>query len=89
MATIINRDLSRKQWEIIDAIMRGNTDGSWLDFDQLLEKMSYGPSKPSMHFSLRALIKRGLIENAPHEVRRKQSRRILAPTTLAYEKCRR
>lgn len=89
MATIVNRDLSRKQWEIIDAIMRGNPDGTWLDFDQLLDRMSYGPSKPSMHFSLRALINRGLVENAPQELRRKQNRRVLAPTTLAYERCRR
>lgn len=89
MPAVIDRALSRKQWEIIDAIMRGNPDGTWLDFDQLLERMSYKPSKPSMHFSLRALINRGLIEKAPTELRRKQNRRVLAPTTLAYEKCRR
>ncbi len=82
------RSLSPKQWEILSHLLRGNPDGTWLDFDQLLERCSYKPSKESMHFSLRALVNRGLIEKKPTEIRRGANRRILAPTALAFEKCR-
>lgn len=88
-AVNVNRALSAKQWEIMEHLMRGNPDGTWLDFDELLAKCSYKPSKESMHFSLRSLVTRGLIEKKPTEFRRGQHRRILAPTALAYEKCRR
>jgi hypothetical protein len=77
--------LTTKQRQIVDTILKGNPDGSWLDFDQLLEKVPYEVSKDSMHFSLRALIVKGMIEKKDLEVRRGQPRRIIAPTGLAYQ----
>lgn len=87
--SVADRSLSNKQWAIMDCIIRANPDGTWVDLDEMLERLEYGPSKQSMHFSLRALVNRGLVEKKPTELRRGQNRRVLAPTTLAYEKCRR
>lgn len=80
--------LSPKAFEVVRVIMRGNPDGSWVDLDQLLERLSYKPSKQSMQFTLRALIKRGLIEKKPEELRREAYRRVLAPTAKAFRECR-
>lgn len=80
--------LSAKAWEIIQVVMRGNSDGSWVDLDQLIERLSYKPSKQSIQFSIRCLVKRGLIEKKDTEYRRGMSRRILAPTAKAFRECR-
>lgn len=85
----INTPLSPKAWEIMNVIIRGNPDGSWVDLDQLLERLSYKPSKASIQFSIRALIDRGLIERKPFEERRGQKRRVLGPTAKGLEECRR
>lgn len=76
--------LTEKQVKIMDVIIRGNPDGSWVDLDQLIERLDYKPSKDSMHFSSRALIKHGLVEKKAREVRRGQPRCIFAPTAKAY-----
>jgi predicted transcriptional regulator len=78
-------NMTSKQRQITDTVIKGNPDGSWLDIDQLVENVPYETSKDSMHFSLRALIKKGLIEKKDLELRRGQERRIIAPTSLAYE----
>jgi DNA-binding MarR family transcriptional regulator len=80
--------MSPKAWEIIRVIMRGNPDGSWVDLDQLIERLSYNPSKESLQFSIRALIKRGMIERKDTEFRRGVNRRVLAPTAKALRECR-
>jgi hypothetical protein len=77
--------LTTKQTQILDAILRGNPDGSWLDLDQLLEKLPYKTTKGSMQFSIRALVKHALIDKKPLELRRGQSRVVFAPTGRAYD----
>lgn len=85
----VNRILSPKQWAIMDVVIRGNLDGSWVDLDQLIDRLDYAPSKESMHFSIRALIGRGLVEKKGIEKRRGQGRVMLAPTAKGYAECRR
>ncbi|CCG43279.1 hypothetical protein [Magnetospirillum molischianum] len=76
--------MSQKQIAIIRAIMRGNAEGDFVDLDELLKLLPYTTTKQSLQFSIRALIKHGLIEKRPREVRRGRARRVLAPTLLAY-----
>lgn len=46
-----------------------------LDFDQLLEKLSWAPSKESAQFSFRALVTKGLIAKSDtHHLRRGRKR---------------
>lgn len=80
--------LSPKAFEIMKVIIRGNPDGTWLDLDQLLERLTYKPSKASIHFSIRALVSRGLIEKKDPEERRDAVRRVLAPTSRGIRECR-
>lgn len=85
----VDRILSPKQWKIMDVIIRANPDGTWVDLDELLERLDYKPSKESMQFSIRALVNRGLIEKKATEFRRGAQRRVYAPTSLGYTECRR
>ena len=74
--------MTAKQIEQMRVICAGNPDGTDLDLDQILERLTYGPSKQSFQFSLRALEKKGLIEDTGRELRRGRSRRVIAPTGL-------
>lgn len=82
------RNLSAKQAEILTLIVRMNTDGTFLDLDQLIEKLSYNPTKEALQFSIRHLVSRGLIEKKEPELRRNAKRRILAPTMHGYAEYR-
>jgi hypothetical protein len=82
------RHLSAKQAEILTQIVRLNADGSFLDLDQLLDRLTYKPKKEALQFSIRHLIARGLIEKKPVELRRGAKRRIIAPTIYGYEEYR-
>ena len=80
--------LSTKQSEILSVLIRGNgfTPTGVLvacDLDQLLMRLSYSPTKQSMQFSIRALIRRGLVFRGEHENRRNRKRVLLVPTDLA------
>ena len=77
--------LTPKQTQITDTIIKGNPDGTWVDMDQLLENLPYRTSKSSMQFSIRYLIEKGVLEKRDCELRRGQARRVYAPTALAYE----
>lgn len=74
--------LTAKQIEQMKVITTGNADGSPVDLDQILERLSYKPSKQSYQFSLRALIKHGLVEKGPRETRRGRERQTITPTGL-------
>lgn len=74
--------LTDKQIELIRVIGRKNTDGSYADIDQILERLNYKTSKQSLQFSLRALSEHGLIERIPKVKRRNQSRTLIALTAL-------
>jgi repressor of nif and glnA expression len=67
--------LSEKQIELLKIIREKNPDGAAIDLDQIIERTSYKPTKEAIQFSIRALIKRGLIEKLGTEVRR-GSRRV-------------
>lgn len=74
-------NLTQKQKAILALIVKGNPDGP-IDLDQLIERLPYTPSKDSMHFSVRALVNKGLIEKGGLELRRGRSRRLITVTPL-------
>jgi predicted transcriptional regulator len=73
--------LSRKQIDILETLMKGDDDGDFLDMDRLLEKVSYSTSKQSMQFSVRALMKSGLLRRS-YELRRGRKRVVWSLTML-------
>ncbi|MCV5296738.1 hypothetical protein OFC42_33710, partial [Escherichia coli] len=54
--------LTDKQKDIIKTLNLGYERGHLLDLDELLEVLPYKTTKQSIQFSIRALIKRGLVE---------------------------
>lgn len=86
--------LTKKQHQIMEVIMKGNVDEenytiSWVDLDQLVERVPYQTSKDSIMFSIRALIGKGLIKKGARELRRGRIRGTLVPTELAFDVLRR
>ena len=75
-------NLTFKQKSILRLIRDANPGGEPIDFDQLLERLPYSTTKDSMHFSLRALIAKGLAEKGALENRRLRSRRLILITPL-------
>lgn len=84
----MSETLSKKQRQILDVLIRGNPDGSWVDLDQLLERLPYKTTKPSIQYSIRILIRKGMLERKSIELRRGHYRRLLAPTMKAYQRMR-
>jgi hypothetical protein len=82
------RGLTDKQAEILKTVCRCNPDGTFLDLDQLLDRLTYKPTKEALQFSLRFLINRGLIEKKPVELRRGAKRRVIAGTADGYAEYR-
>lgn len=74
--------ITEKQRILLDIIWKKNPDGSSIDMDQLVERAPYETTKDSMHFSIRALVKHGLVEKGPLERRRGRARRIIVLTAL-------
>lgn len=73
--------LTTKQIELVHLIGKRNPDGGAIDLDQLLERLSYKPTKQSLQFSIRALIARGLIRKDAPEKRRGRTRTLLSLTS--------
>jgi DNA-binding MarR family transcriptional regulator len=73
--------LTLKQIELLNTIGRRNPDGGAIDLDQLIERLSYKPSKQSIQFSIRALIAHGLIQKDAPEKRRGRTRTLISLTT--------
>lgn len=81
--------LTNKQYKILTVLCHGNgkDDNGVLipcDLDQLLERVAYDTTKASMQFSIRALIKRGMIKKDT-EARRGAKRVIYIPTRVAMQ----
>lgn len=74
--------LTMKQIEQLKVICPGNPDGTDADLDEVLERLSYRTTKQSFQFSLRALIKKGLVVKGPRVSRRGRERQTLTPTAL-------
>jgi len=72
--------LTTKQIELLTTIGRRNPDGAAVDLDQLIERLSYQPSKQSIQFSIRALIAHGLIQKDAPEKRRGRTRTLISLT---------
>jgi len=73
-----------KQIDVLEKILKGADNGDFLDTDQLIEKISYNPTKNAFQFTLRYLVKRGLIEKAGLRQRdgRKRMTYTLTPQAL-------
>lgn len=67
------RGMTANQLEILQHVGAGGPDGP-LDFDQLLERLTWKPSKESAQFPIRALVKRGLLLKGELEYRRGRRR---------------
>lgn len=74
--------LTKKQKNIMDVVIAGNTDGSNVDLDQILERLPYETTKASLQFSLRALILQGLLKKEDPEKRRDRRRAVIAATEM-------
>ena len=72
--------LTTKQLELLRIIGERNPDGAATDLDQILERLSYHPTKQSAQFSIRALIAHGLIQKDAPEKRRGRTRTIISLT---------
>jgi Fe2+ or Zn2+ uptake regulation protein len=73
--------LTDNQLKILRVLGNKNQDGSDVDLDQLLDTLAveydWVTSKAALQWSLRQLIKLGLVERMGVDVRRKRARRIL------------
>lgn len=76
--------LTDKQRSVLDVIKKGNSDGTNVDIDQILERIEYTTTKESLQFSLRFLIKRGLIMKVGLQLRRGKNRVIYQAMGKAY-----
>ncbi|EFB2189036.1 hypothetical protein ABJ926_003994 [Escherichia coli] len=82
--------LTNKQKDIIKTLNLGYERGHLLDLDELLEVLPYKTTKQSIQFSIRALIKRGLVEKGHTRQRsdNRYHRRTLGLTTLGRAKAK-
>ncbi|EHN0222835.1 hypothetical protein KHC89_004592 [Escherichia coli] len=82
--------LTDKQKDIIKTLNLGYERGHLLDLDELLEVLPYKTTKQSIQFSIRALIKKGLVEKGHTRQRSDNSyhRRTLGLTTLGRAKAK-
>lgn len=74
--------LTAKQIEVIRVVAAGNPDGSVADLDEIIDRVSYKPTKQAIQFSIRALIEHGLIEKVGTDNRRGRRRTLIAATVL-------
>lgn len=74
--------LTKKQSELIQVIANGNEDGTHADLDQVIERLSYNPSKQSIQFSIRALVGKELVTKGGREKRRGRMRVLIVPTEM-------
>ncbi|EET8285652.1 hypothetical protein FC252_004884 [Escherichia coli] len=82
--------LTNKQKDIIKTPNLGYERGHLLDLDELLEVLPYKTTKQSIQFSIRALIKKGLVEKGHTRQRsdNRYHRRTLGLTTLGRAKAK-
>lgn len=82
--------LTDKQKDIIKTLNLGYERGHLLDLDELLEVLPYKTTKQSIQFSIRALIKKGMVEKGHTRQRsdNRYHRRTLGLTTLGRAKAK-
>jgi DNA-binding MarR family transcriptional regulator len=86
---LIDIALTNKQVALLKVIVEGNghVEGKFspCDLDQIIERVSYHPSKDSLQFSIRKLIEKGAITKSGFERRRDRRRVLIAPTKLGRQ----
>jgi len=78
-------NMTEKQMQIMRVVLRGNEDGSFCDMDELLKRLPYKVSKMALQFSIRALIKNGLLIKQERELRRGRRRVVFSATELGFQ----
>ena len=76
--------LTDHQRNVLEIVFRGNPDGTFVDIDQILERVFRRTTKQSMQFTLRSLIEKQLIMKQYRERRRLRSRIVYSPTAESY-----
>lgn len=77
--------LTDKQENVLQVIVKGNSDGSFCDLDEVIARVFYKTTKPSIQFIVRNLVQKGLIEKQETQKRRARRRIILCATKHGYE----
>lgn len=80
--------LTEHQRNVLEIIFRGNPDGTFVDMDQILERITKRTTKQAMQFTLRSLSVKDLIMKHERQRRRLRSRIVYSPTAGSYEKLR-
>jgi predicted transcriptional regulator len=62
------KGVTRHQVEVLQRVNAAGDD--LLDMDQLLPQLSWEPSKEAAQFTIRALIRKGMLEKMPLKLRR-------------------
>lgn len=77
--------LTKKQEAVLTTIVKGNSNGSFCDLDQVIAGVFYPTSKASIQFVIRNLIGKGLIKKEETQKRRSRRRIILCATEVGYK----
>jgi hypothetical protein len=72
------KKLTKNQAELLKLVWKGNPEGEGgVDLDQLLDRVSWKPTKQAFHFSIRALSKRGFLKKEEALVLRRGRLRVV------------
>ena len=74
--------LTPNQTEVLLVVVAGNEDGTVTDLDEIIERVSYKPTKAAIQFTIRSLIGHNLIEKVGAEKRRGRKRVLIGATEL-------
>lgn len=69
------KGITRLQIELLDHVCKGGPNGD-LDFDQLLDLLSWTPSKESAQFTIRSVVGKGLLFKLPDLQLRRGRKRV-------------
>lgn len=77
-----NYTITKKQLAIIKVICEGNSDGSYCDLDQIIDRVAYETTKPAVQFVMRSLVTKSVAEKAGMMYRRGAQRVVYIPTKV-------
>lgn len=80
--------LTAKQRQIMEVVMNETVDceeSKWNDVYLICDKVPYEVSKDAMMYSLRYLIRKGLLSKTERIKRRQRLVTVYVPTNLAYD----
>lgn len=81
-----NYPLVQKQFDALKVIANEKNGCAPMSLDDVIASLSYETTKASFQFTLRSLIKRGLVEKLPRQNIGGKSRRLLQVTPLGLHK---